>query len=61
MILVSVVSFWTQRNLNFWLPFIRNESGPIEISYWVSFIITFLLNGFILPCNILFEILRLFI
>ena len=53
---VGGVSFWTDRNLDFWVSQIKGEE--VNIPYWLSFIITFICNGFIIVANLLAELAR---
>lgn len=54
--IVWLVSLWTDRNLDFWVSQIKGE--VVDVPMWLSFIVTFIGNGFIIAANILAEIAK---
>jgi hypothetical protein len=55
--LIFGVSFWTDRTLEFWLSYLKHE--PIYVPYWLSLLLTIILNGAALLINIISELIRL--
>lgn len=55
--IVLVLSIWTDKNLEFWLSYFKNEA--VEVSMWISIIITIIFNGIIIGLNILSELIKL--
>jgi len=55
----ALLALWTDRNLEFWLSYFSDK--PVEVSYWLSFLLTLVLNGFIVVANVVLEILRLIV
>ena len=56
LILFIPVAFWTDSNLDFWLSYIKKTS--IDIPFYVSYIVSVILNGIILAINIILSLLR---
>lgn len=50
------VAFWTDSNLDFWLTYIKKS--PIDIPFYLSYIVSIILNGGILAINIILSLLR---
>ena len=51
------LSFWTDRNLDFFVSYFKGS--PVDVPFWLSALVTILLNGLILVANIIAEIVRL--
>lgn len=58
-ILVLLVSLWTNSNLDFWLTYFKGHE--IHIPYWLSVLLTVALNGVIFVANVIASIARYFI
>lgn len=54
----SVLAFWTWRNLDFWVEYVKGHS--VDTSYWAAFLATLLLPLSV-TFNIVSEIVRLFV
>jgi prepilin-type N-terminal cleavage/methylation domain-containing protein len=54
-----IVPLWTDRTLDFWLSYFKGSQ--INVPYWISFLVTVILNAVILAINIISELLRLVI
>ncbi len=57
MSLFGLLALWTDRTLEFWLTQMSDQA--VNVPYWLSFLLTLLLNGGILLANVVSEILRL--
>lgn len=55
--IIYLLSLWTDRNLEFWLS--RIKGMPVDVPLWMSFLTTLLLNGLIVPLNLVSELVRL--
>ena len=52
----AVFSFWTQSNLNFWLSYFKGTA--VYVPYWLSFLLTLVLNGVIFVANLVASLAR---
>jgi hypothetical protein len=59
LIVVLPFSFWTDRNLDFYLTYFKGSE--IDVPFWLSFLVTFFGNGLTFLLNIIGEIARLLI
>ncbi len=57
LLVMFILSFWTDRNLDFWLSHFKGQ--PVHCPFWMSVIVTILGNGVILLANVLGEVCRL--
>lgn len=57
--LMFIIAIWTDRNLEFWLSYLKGH--PVDVPFWMSFIMTLVLNGVALALNVVGEILRLLV
>lgn len=57
--LIASLALWTERTLEFWLSHFKGDL--VDVPYWLSLLLTLVLNGVILAVNIFSEILRLLI
>lgn len=57
--IIAAVTMWTDRNMDYWVTYLKEE--PTDVPYWVSFVVTFVLNGFILFLNTVAEVAKLFV
>ena len=55
--LLYLLSLWTDRNLNYFVSLIKGES--VDVPFWLSVVVTILLNAVIVVSNIIAEISRL--
>ncbi len=55
--LTALVALWTDRTLEFWLSYFSHHA--VEVPYWLSLLVTILLNGVIFAVNVLTEVCRL--
>ena len=55
--LLILVTIWTDRSLEFWLAFAKGTM--VEVPWYLSFLMTMILNGFAVPFNLLTELFRL--
>jgi hypothetical protein len=55
--LVALMTVWTDRTLDFWMTYAKG--APVDVPYWISFIMTIVLNGAMMLVNILTELFRL--
>jgi hypothetical protein len=58
-VLVAILplSFWTDRTLEYWLTMWKGT--PVNVPFWLSMLVTLILNAIILGINVVSEILRL--
>jgi hypothetical protein len=54
-----IVSFWTDRSLDFWLSYLKEAEQ--NFPFWLSAIFTFLALKLSIMLNIITEILRIFL
>lgn len=52
-----LLSLWTDRTLDFWMTYWKGET--VDVPFWLSAVLTLVLNGIILTLNLVSEILRL--
>jgi hypothetical protein len=52
-----LVSAWTDRSIEFWLSYAKGEA--VNCPYWLSCLLTLVLNGVIFIFNVITEICRL--
>ena len=55
--LLYLLSLWTDRNLDYFVSLIKGES--VDVPFWLSVVVTILLNAVIVVSNIIAEISRL--
>ena len=55
--LLYPLSLWTDRNLDYFVSLIKGES--VDVPFWLSVVVTILLNAVIVVSNIIAEISRL--
>ena len=55
--LLYLLSLWTDRNLDYFVSLIKGES--VDVPFWLSVVVTILLNALIVVSNIIAEISRL--
>ncbi len=58
-LLIPLATMWTDRNLEFWASRIKGE--PVDIPYWLSLVVTVVLNVIALAGNSISEVLKYFI
>jgi len=51
------VSCWTDRNLDFYISLAKGHA--VDVPFWLSFLLTLVLNGAALALNVVGEIVRL--
>lgn len=57
LLILVLVSFWTDRNLDFWLTHFKGH--PVDCPFWLSCLVTIVGNGVILLANVIGEVARL--
>ena len=55
--LCILLTLWTDRTLDFWMTYAKG--APVDVPFWLSFIMTIILNGAMMLVNILTELFRL--
>jgi len=50
------ISFWTDRTLDYWLTYFKDM--PVDVPFWLSVLVTILLNCFIFSINVISELIR---
>lgn len=58
-VLIGMISFWTDRNLDFWFSYFKGH--PIDVPYWMSFLVSVVFNVIIVGFNIIAELAKAFI
>lgn len=53
---IPLLGLWTDRNLDFWLTHLKGH--VVNVPYWLSLILSLLLNAGIIAANIIAEIAR---
>ncbi len=53
---IPLLALWTDRSIEFWLRYF--DAKTTEIPYWLSLLVTLVLNGVILLINVLTELAR---
>jgi len=56
MAIVTAFTFWTDRNLDFWISHFKGEE--VDVPFWLSFVVTIVGNGIIFFANVVAEIAR---
>lgn len=54
--IIALFAMWTDRNLDFWVSYIKGEA--VDVPYWLSLIVTIVGNGVIILANVIAEIAR---
>jgi hypothetical protein len=55
--LLVALSLWTDRNLEFWLS--RYKGSEVDLPFWMSAVLSVVLNGIVVAANIVSEIFRM--
>ena len=55
--IVVLMTLWTDRTLDFWMTYAKGAT--VDVPFWLSFIMTIVLNGAMMLVNILTELFRL--
>ena len=56
-IVVALVSIWTNRTLDFWLTHFSHHT--VNVPAWLSILVTIIGNGFMFAINVISEVARL--
>lgn len=57
LVLFACLGVWTERNLEFWLAYFKGV--PVDVPFWLAFLLSLVLNGLIVGINLISEIIRL--